>query len=280
MKKILLAAFLFPLSTAVFGQITLEHTYDSTAYSDQATIHHTQLSTGYKYWGLVTDFNTPGEGTLTVYNLDHSLYKQVNITIPNVPGDTISNGFFDVAYVSDKLFDTDTGLEFMCILYGRTSIMDEDGSVLLNAINQFPYNYYDGHADIASTEPIFNTPSGTKMILTGNLIEHTKAFVYSLPGELPNTTAIVSPEADKYNINLYPNPASDYIKIKYSLPSNVKIAQVNVYDMNGKVIKTYKVDNTFNDILIDTRSLNSGTYVCRVYSNEQTLSETKFVVTK
>lgn len=55
---------------------------------------------------------------------------------------------------------------------------------------------------------------------------------------------------------------------------------MDVFDMNGKIVKTYKVDNTFNDILIETCDLSSGTYICKISSDKQKLSEIKFVITK
>jgi len=263
MKKIILSVVAGLAVSFSFGQITLEHTYGDNAAPVQ--LFHTKLSTGYKYWTLQQDDNSD-ERTLKVYNLDHSLYKEINFQ---------SYTYFKVGYVSDKLFDTDTGLEFMYYANGgdSTAIIDEDGSVIFSA-NQTAYRVDDYIADQASLDPVIATPNGTKMILKDNY----KGYVYSLPGSLP--TALVTPNQDKYNINLYPNPSSDYIKINYSLPPDVKIAQVDVYDMNGKVVKTYKVDNTFNDILIDTNALSSGSYVCRIYSKSQVLSETKFVVTK
>lgn len=262
MKTIFLATLIALTSTLSFGQITLEHTYGSA--SNPAWIFATKLSTGYKYCWVSKATNT-----LKIYNLDHSLFKEITFNPP-------SNNYY-VDFVSDKLFDMNNKIEFMISSEydNYTQIINEDGTIISNLQGQVPFSTTSDFGP----GPIINTADGTKMLLaTSDQANDQISYVYSLPGSLP--TALLTPNENKYNINLYPNPASDFIKINYSLPANVKIAKVDVFDMNGKIVKTYKVDKTFNDILIDTNDLSSGTYICKISSNKQEISETKFVITK
>lgn len=173
MKKILLATLIASTSTLLFGQITLENSYGNA--SDKGTLFATKLSTGYKYC-----WQNENQSVLKIYNLDHSLYKQINYP-------TIDSSYSNyIEYVSDKLFNTDDNIEMMVVymLPGTesrtTSIIKEDGSVLFN-VNQSP----EGTSSEYGLKPIFSTPLGTKMLLSS--YSEGKSFVYSLPGELPTT---------------------------------------------------------------------------------------------
>lgn len=76
----------------------------------------------------------------------------------------------------------------------------------------------------------------------------------------------------------YPNPASSSTKIDYSLPSGVNNGEIVLYDIQGKEVKRFNVNSTFNTLMISTEDLQSGLY----YYNLQTtqgISEAKKLVT-
>ena len=76
-------------------------------------------------------------------------------------------------------------------------------------------------------------------------------------------TAINNSNSTAANINLYPNPFSDYLEIE----SNVKLIEnLTLYSINGKVL--FKSLNPNSHIRINTKSLLSGQYILKIQINE------------
>jgi len=65
--------------------------------------------------------------------------------------------------------------------------------------------------------------------------------------------------------NLFPNPATDIINISNS--DNMAISQIEIYDVNGKVLNTQKFSDE-TEIQLNVAALNSGTYLLHLYTNE------------
>jgi len=93
------------------------------------------------------------------------------------------------------------------------------------------------------------------------------------------TTSIANNELMN-NINLYPNPASDFVSIIINLSqsSNVK---VNIYDVTGKLVSTpiNEIASQSASYKIDVKNLPSGIYFTTVETNNE-IKTLKFVVTK
>jgi len=266
MKKILNLVALVLLTSNLFGQITLVHSYPNGKWQTSMV----KLSnSGMKYqWVDVTT------GQLKLYNLDHSLFK--SLTFPVLTGLT---GVW-IIYVSETTFNLDADIEFM--LYYQedgnwtnsgTKIINETGTIIFDKLSETPaINSYGG------IEAIFNTPSGTKMLLDNHSDNSSK--VYSLPGTLI-ATAIRNIFYDSNNyLETYPNPAGNYIKLAYTLPTNIKVAKVSIYDIEGKIVKSYTIDNNYKELLLDTQEFNNGMYLCVINSSGMKISDTKFIVQK
>ncbi len=267
MKKIINLAALVFLTSNLFAQITLEHSYPNGKWETSMV----KLSnSGIKYQWV--DVST---GELKLYNLDHSLFK--SMTFPVLPNGTNT----EVGYVSETTFDLDAEVEFMVYYQDDnnwansvTKIIDESGAVILNAISETPsINTYDGvHG------AIFNTPSGTKMVLDNH--SDNAAKVYSLPGTLIATVIKGQDYLNNNFLKSYPNPAENYIQIAYTFPSNIREAQVSIYNIEGEVVRTYTIDNNYKELLIDTQEFSNGTYICQIHSSDLKIASTKFIVQK
>ncbi len=255
------------MTTHLFGQITLEHSYPNGKWETSMV----KLSnSGMKYQWV--DVST---GELKLYNLDHSLFKRM--TFPVLPNGTNT----EVGNVSETTFDLDANIEFMVYYQDDnnwansvTKIIDESGAVLLNATSETPsINTYDGIYGA-----IFNTPNGTKMILDNH--SDNAAKVYSLPGTLI-ATAIKTPNyMNEDFLKSYPNPAKNYIYLAYTFPPNIREAQVSIYNIQGQLVKTYTIDNNYQELLIDTQEFSNGTYLCQIQSSDIKIASTKFIVQK
>ena len=68
------------------------------------------------------------------------------------------------------------------------------------------------------------------------------------------------------NINIYPNPATDFLQI-----SNITNAQIEIYNIYGqKVLSPYLGDC---ECYVDVTSLSPGTYIVKVFNEELMITE-------
>jgi len=70
---------------------------------------------------------------------------------------------------------------------------------------------------------------------------------------------------EEYNpqteINIYPNPATDFTIIEYTLPQGEYTGEIIFFDMQGNEIKHFTVDRMFDHLRISTYDLPAGTYI-------------------
>lgn len=267
MKKILFL-ILISLITNSKAQVVFEHRYDSAgaaALASQLMIINFEVS-GQQYvkvneWGKL----------ISIYNLNHSLVK--NISYAGFPQS--ANNESTILYLSQLLFNTDSLIEFMYIAGNpaATSIYSENGVLIFTdpgvpSINiNVPENQY----------PIYNTSLGTKMILS---YADGHSNVFGLSGTL--TTAIDrTSHSFTANIgNAYPNPTNQSTTIEYKLPDNINHGEIIFYDLQGTEIKRFKVDKTFNSLLISTSDIPAGTYYYQMQTSGNASAGKKLVVIK
>lgn len=97
------------------------------------------------------------------------------------------------------------------------------------------------------------------------------------------TTGLTSILVDPIEINIYPNPFKDIVRIRYNLSSADKIS-IQVMDMQGRTIRTWpqiqKTAGTHELVWhtgdAESRSIHSGTYV--VHINTTKGSANKMIV--
>jgi hypothetical protein len=69
------------------------------------------------------------------------------------------------------------------------------------------------------------------------------------------------------NIDIYPNPVSDFLYIK----SDLEIISLNIYDMQGRL--QMAINGGDNMCVIDVRNLIRGTYIVKVTTNDGNRTE-------
>jgi hypothetical protein len=74
----------------------------------------------------------------------------------------------------------------------------------------------------------------------------------------------------KSNINIYPNPTSDYVQLSWE---QVNIDSIEIFDINGKLIIQESVENSVFEKTIDLTPLASSTYFIKIKSGSNTLVE-------
>jgi hypothetical protein len=75
-----------------------------------------------------------------------------------------------------------------------------------------------------------------------------------------------------------PNPFNQSTMIRYRLPQNVA-GQINIYDNNGKLLKTYKA-NESGQTTINAGELKSGVYNYTLLVNGRQVDTKKLVIAK
>lgn len=277
MKKIILFSVAIVLSIPVFAQITLEHTYDSYGYyggpSSAQQLYMVKLEVDGNKYVFVDKANK----LVKFYNLNHSPWKTISFASVTSPG--VAYNLKYIMYISQHLFDIDDEIEFLFSDNeggGITQVINEDGSILFTA-NQLPFHY---ESIPQEQVPIYNTNEGTKMILNGGVSSDANAYVYSLAGTLSaGIKGYTNNEQNNLRTSVaYPNPARTSTRIDYVLPNTINKGEIVFYDTQGKEVKRFNVDRTFDNLTISTEDLQSGIY----YYNLQTSlgnSEAKKLVT-
>jgi hypothetical protein len=80
------------------------------------------------------------------------------------------------------------------------------------------------------------------------------------------------------SLTIYPNPASDYIKINAGSNKFTGAVSVKLYDLKGKLLIDKVFDAVFNDIQLPISNVTSGTYFIIVNNNNYTATR-KIAVT-
>ena len=244
MKTQFLTTILLLATFVLNAQVTLDKKYD---YSTSVVKFETL---GYKYYLM----DVPN-GQCRIYNIDHSLFKTVNCNVPN--------GFYlsDIIYLSEKLFDTDAGIELICTFYKYYSsqayyeydskIINDDGSQMI-FIDGSLYNYVNKTGE--NTYKLFSYCYDYSVTP-----EKVWTNIYSLPGS-PVVSALMNPKNPEITLNAFPNPATNALKVAYSLPENVTQATLHLIDISGKQVEQFMVDNHTDHLMLDVSRYQSGVY--------------------
>ena len=84
--------------------------------------------------------------------------------------------------------------------------------------------------------------------------------------------------ADGFISEIYPNPATNFVSINYTLTPQVNSASVRVINLLGKVVKETRIEMGSNKVKLDVSDLSSGVYFYSVIINEEVYKTKKLVV--
>lgn len=110
-----------------------------------------------------------------------------------------------------------------------------------------------------------------------------KLFVNScLPGEMPDESEPASATEEEQPAlgQSYPNPTAGNITISYNLPSKFSNGTISFYDINGKMMRSVRVNQGNTLISFDCSEMPSGTYFYSLESSGMKIATKKLVVIK
>lgn len=246
MKKIIFAIFAtLCITNFAIGQAVLETSYVSGKWQYQET-NSFKTDSGINYYTFNDVTNV-----MLIYNSAHSLIKTVNVP---VDAGYYVNYFYAV---SDKLFNTDSNIEFVVALaqnsgsLRKLTLISETGSVLQQFGNKTGLN-------------IIKTPTGQFKMATYLSPSGTQATfnidIYSLPGTFLNLN---SNRMISNLITIYPNPSANRININHNIEIGTEI-NLEIYDILGKKKIEKKIISNSEDISVNVDLLEVGTYIVRL----------------
>lgn len=278
MKKLILLLFI-AFSLMGKGQITLQHTLPLIADLPLQWVY--LKHSGFKYVALRND-------SLYFYNLNYSLFKSFQIP------DSWTRYQFSIYFISEGLFDNDsTHIEYLVQSYccpDSVGIYKEDISTLFKADSMAITASVPGMG-MGYAQPVFTTDSGTFMILSSKKSNgNDKAYnFYKLGGSVPCMPSCYGNGGANFaqsvtegggSFAMYPNPATTYTDIYYTLPPDAKTGQIILTDLTGKQIKSFMVDRSFTHLHLSTTDLAAGIYIYQLSANGNFISAKKLVVVK
>jgi hypothetical protein len=246
MKNITITSLFLLLFATLNAQITLDHTYN---YSASVV----KLETlGYKYYLM----DVPNS-QCKIYNLDHSLYKTINCNVPN--------GFYlaDIKYVSENLFDSDSGIELVYTYYKyfetQTSYYYEYDSKIIND-NGSAIETIDGARYIYVNKTGDNTYKLFAYCFDYSVFpEIVWTKIFNLPGE-PISSVLLNENNEEIGLNAFPNPATKTVKVAYNLPDNITSGKLHLLDNNGRQLEQFIIDKHSDHLALDVSSFSAGVY--------------------
>ena len=81
-------------------------------------------------------------------------------------------------------------------------------------------------------------------------------------------------------MKIFPNPAGNYFIVEYDLCEFDGNSILVISDINGKRIKSFKLKDEQNQIVISTANLKSGTYLVQLMLNSRLKESSKIVIIK
>lgn len=109
-------------------------------------------------------------------------------------------------------------------------------------------------------------------------------YVGASVASVTEPTTIYSPTATSdlsnatIEVNIFPNPSSDFITIQY-LGLNKETLNIELLDITGKLLQTSKINAGATNTFLDTRSLYAGTYLVKLYNSTGTTTK-KIIINK
>jgi hypothetical protein len=156
--------------------------------------------------------------------------------------------------------------------------------LLLKYMNDRNYQFTDAEkADLyamANECPVKGSYVSCSRNLINAMIRDVIIYEDNCDAELNNNRkANITDPVLQTSFNLFPNPNNGNMQLDYDLASYTN-ATMNLYDVAGKLLKTYKLENTKGTIQINEQNLHNGVYFYTILVNGKSIKNDKIIVIK
>ncbi|MBN2523103.1 MAG: tail fiber domain-containing protein [Bacteroidales bacterium] len=134
-------------------------------------------------------------------------------------------------------------------------------------------------------EVVRTMEDGTKAVayheLIGLLIEAMKeqqTQINVLKNELDEQKILLT---NSYSLKAYPNPTTSEAIINFKLPNQTRSASINIYNSEGFLVKTIKINaKENNELVLNTEQLSSGLYTYSLVADGKIIGTEKLIIVK
>lgn len=109
-----------------------------------------------------------------------------------------------------------------------------------------------------------------------NLGNNEKAAI----AQLPNIKSANTVKNSSEQLSIFPNPATTYTIIEYTLPANSSNSSVSIYNTHGVVVWQQEIKRAKDQVIIDLSNYTSGSYIVSLQLGNQTVASKSLSVTK
>ena len=85
--------------------------------------------------------------------------------------------------------------------------------------------------------------------------------------------------AEQAMYKLYPNPNNGNMVLDYTINETDK-AIMEIYDVSGKLIRSYSLNPASNQLILNEDKLNNGAYFYQLRVNNQLVQSDKLIIIK
>ena len=117
------------------------------------------------------------------------------------------------------------------------------------------------------------------------LLQADSSYIYDEPVEIPNAENNNKSAVSKKpyvrsieKLEVYPNPATDFITLSYSTNESINNSQMVVIDGQGKTVYNKTLTKQKDDILIVLKDFAKGSYIAAIINHKKTIKSCKFVI--
>jgi len=225
--------------------------------------------------------------------ISNSLSIKNSIIDSNSTDGIYSNAIMNDSIINCEIKDNNIGIHEMSenIIVTQNVIEDNNIGIKLeynynvsiycnkicnNTTYDFYYNVNQG-SNLSTPYNYWCTPdsASTEAVIYDGYDNINKGLVFFMPLDTSNcylTTGISNNELEKFSFNVFPNPASDHLTLKFA--QNTSKAEVKIYNLLGELKSTSSKSST--ESTIDISDLSNGVYIIEV-TTERNIMRQKFI---
>lgn len=234
----------------------------------------TTTSLGEKFFSI-NSLYTSTTDTATIYNNDGTLYRTINL-----PAGYKLQPAINISCLSDKLFNSDTLLEFLGVrdlgFGGSANILS-----VINELGQITFTFPDTAGFIASSQKLLAINNKFHLHYQGR---DFRQYYYSLPGSLPCNqcnfvSGLLEPSkgGEISELKVFPNPFNSSLEINYVLLTHEDNPRIILTDVLGRELKSLPLNNQTDKITLSTSDLPKGTIIVSLLSSGQNVISKKVI---